>query len=327
MLSNEHMDTLIARDIEGTISPAEKRELADWLRREPANQAYYDALKDTWDLTADAFHEMPEPDTAANWERFSQKIAAEPVAAPLKVASRNRGRWLAAAGVAAILATGIAFFLSRTEKTVTLAATEEKQRFTLPDGSQVYLNRHSTLRYNARFAENNRDITLEGEAFFDVAPDAAHPFIVHAGASQTEVLGTSFGIKAYEAQPVRLNVVTGKVAFSNPERKSNALVLTAGHAAVVESGKDPAAEEAADLNFTSWKDDRLVFRHTPLSAAFAAMEEYFGITIRIEDSSIGSLEYKGTFDKPVADSIFKVIAEATQLKIVEESEGVYSVRK
>lgn len=327
MLSNEHMDTLIARSIEGSLSPAEKRELADWLRSDPANQAYYDALKDTWDLAADAYHEMPEPDTAANWERFSQKIAG-PAPAPLKVASRsNRSRWMAAAGVAAILTVGIAFFLTRSAATVTLAATEEKQRFTLPDGSRVYLNRHSTLRYNARFAENNRDITLEGEAFFEVAPNAAHPFIVHAGASQTEVLGTSFGIKAYEAQPVRLNVVTGKVAFSNPGRKSDALVLTAGHAAVVESGKDPAAEATPDPNFTSWKDDRLVFHHTPLSAAFAAMEDYFGITIRIEDSSIGSLEYKGMFEKPVADSIFKVIAEATQLKIVEESEGVYSVRK
>ncbi len=250
---------------------------------------------------------------------FLPKIA-EPAPAPLKVAHRGRNRWLVAAGIAAILATGT-FFLSRTDKTVTLAATEEKQLFTLPDGSKVYLNRHSTLRYNNRFADNNRDITLQGEAFFDVVPDAKHPFIVHAGASQTEVLGTSFGIKAYGEEPVRLNVVTGKVAFSNTERKSDALVLTAGHSAVVKTGKDPEAETGSDPNFTSWKDNRLVFHHTPLSATFAAMEDYFGITIKIEDPSIGSLEYMGTFDQPNADSIFKVISTATQVKIVEESEG------
>lgn len=326
MLSNEYMDTLISRDIEGTITGAEKRELAGWLQEDPANQAYYEALKDTWDLTAEAWNGIPEPDTAANWERFSQRIA-EPAPAPMKVAHRGRGRWLAAAGVAAILATGIAYFLSAGDNTVTLAATTEKQLFTLPDGSKVYLNRNSTLHYNERFAQNNRDITLEGEAFFDVAPNATHPFIVHAGASQTEVLGTSFGIKAYGEHPVRLNVVTGKVAFSNPTRKSDALVLTAGHAATVQADKDPEAEKVADPNFTSWKDNRLVFNHTPLAATFSAMEEYFGITIRIEDASIAGMEYQGTFSSPNVDSMMKVIAASTNVRIVEESKGVYVISK
>ncbi|WP_341838333.1 FecR domain-containing protein [Chitinophaga pollutisoli] len=326
MLSNEYMDTLIARDIEGTISGAEQRELADWLQEDPANQAYYEALKDTWDLAADAWTEVPEPDTAANWERFSQKIAV-PEPAPLQVAHRGRGRWLAAAGVAAILATGIAFFLTQSDKTITLAATAEKQLFTLPDGSKVYLNRNSTLQYDERFAENNRNITLEGEAFFDVAPNAAHPFIVHAGASQTEVLGTSFGIKAYGEQPVRLNVVTGKVAFSNATRKSDALVLTAGHAAEVRAGKDPQAVTDTDPNFTSWKDNKLVFNHASLAATFSAMEEYFGITIHIEDSAIAGMEYMGTFSDPNLDSMMKVIAASTEVKIVEESKGVYKVSK
>ncbi|MGE7773700.1 FecR family protein [Chitinophaga sp. NPDC101104] len=326
MLSNEHMDTLIARDIEGTISGAEKQELTGWLREDPSNQAYYDALKDTWHLAADAWNEMPEPDTAANWERFSQKIeTAAP--AQLKVAHRGRSKWLAAAGVAAIIATGITIFFNRSDKNVTLAATTEKQLFTLPDGSKVYLNRHSTLQYNERFAQNNRDITLQGEAFFDVAPNETHPFIVHAGASQTEVLGTSFGIKAYGEEPVRLNVVTGKVAFSNANRKSDALVLTAGHAATVQADNAPKAETATDPNFTSWKDDRLVFQHVPLSATFEAMEDYFGITIKVDDPSLADLDYMGTFDQPDVDSMFKVIAASTNVKIVEESKGVYSVRK
>lgn len=323
MLSNENMDTLIARDIEGTISGAEKRELAAWLQESPANQAYYDALKDTWDLTAEAWDEMPEPDTAANWERFSQKIA-EP--APMKVVHRGRGRWLAAAGVAAILASGIAFFLTRSSDTVTLAATSEKQTFTLPDGSKVYLNRNSTLRYNERFAQNNRDITLEGEAFFDVAPNEAHPFIVHAGASQTKVLGTSFGIKAYDAQPVRLNVITGKVAFSNQEKKGDALVLTAGHSAVVKANEDPEAITEADPNFTSWKDNKLVFRRSSLASTFSAMEEYFGIEIRIEDSSLSGIEYNASFSNPGLDTMMKVISQTTGVKIVEESKGIYVVR-
>ena len=197
MLSNEHMDTLIARDIEGTISGAEKQELAGWLREDPANQAYYDALNDTWDVAADAWHEMPEPDTEANWERFSQKIAtAEP--APLKVVHRGRRTWLAAAGIAAVLATGITFLPSPVPiKTVTLVGYHRETAFHPARRQQGISQPPFTLQYNERFAQSNRNIRLEGEAFFDVAPSAAHPFIVHAGASQTEVLGTSFGIKAY----------------------------------------------------------------------------------------------------------------------------------
>lgn len=323
MLSNDHIDTLIAREIEGEISAEEMAQLQSWLEADPANQAYYEALKDTWDLTADAYSGMPEPDVERNWQRFSENLAAPE---PLRVVTRRNSWWrLAAAAVVILAAAGLAFTLLQRGKETVLTAEADKKTFTLPDGSLVYLNRHSQLSYNTGFGNNNRTVKLEGEAFFDVAADAANPFIVAAGASQTKVLGTSFVIKAYNDKPVQLDVVTGKVAFSGKKGEKGALVLTAGNTAILQPDKEPQQVQNGDPNFMAWKENRLYFNNMPLYKTLTAVENYFNVRFVVTDSSLLTLNYTGTFNNPSLAEVLDVISKAAEVKISEEGKDVYRI--
>lgn len=326
MLNNDHIDTLIAREIEGEITTAERAQLEDWLQQDVANRQYYEALKDTWSLAADAYKNVPEPDVEANWQRFTRTTLDAP--SPLRVAAKRNTWWrLSAAAVVVVAAAGLAFALLKGAGTTTLSAGADKKEVILPDGSKVFLNRNSQVSYNKDFAKTNRSVTLEGEAFFEVTADAGRPFTVKAGASQTRVLGTSFVIKAYEHKTVQLNVVTGKVAFSGKSGDAGALVLTAGHTAILQSDKAPQQVQNTDPNFMAWKENRLAFRKVPLYKALTAMEDYFNVRIVVTDSSLLNLDFNGTFENPGLQELLEVISKAADVKVTEEGQGVYRISR
>lgn len=328
MFNNDHIDALIAREIDGEITAAERAELQAWLQADAANRDYYEELRRTWDLTGEG-PDAPEPDVALNWQRFQQRMEQQEVPAPLRVVSPRRNWWrLAAAAVVIIAAAGLAFtFLSDTGSNTTITAEADKKEVTLPDGSRIFLNRNSQISYRKGFGSSHRKLELQGEAFFDVAPDAANPFIVSAGASQTQVLGTSFVIKAYEHKTIQLNVVTGKVAFSGQQGHKDPLVLTAGHMAILQPNKDPQQIENGDPNFMAWKENRLHFSNVPLNRTLSTLEEYFSVRFIAADPSILTLTYTGTFDHPGLQEVLDVISAAAHVTFTEEEKGVYRISR
>lgn len=334
MFNNDHIDVLIAREIEGDISAAEQAELQTWLQADAANRQYYEALRKTWDLAGEAADDAPEPDVIMNWQRFQlqmqqQGTEQQEVPAPLRVVTPRRNWWrLAAAAVVIIAAAGLAFTLFTINAgTTIITAAADKKEVTLPDGSKIFLNRNSQISYRKGFAAGHRNVKLEGEAFFDVVPDASNPFIVSAGASQTQVLGTSFVIKAYEDKTVQLNVVTGKVAFSGQQKDEDALVLTAGHTAILQHNKKPQEIQDADPNFMAWKENRLHFSNIPLNRTLNTLEEYFSVRFIAEDASILMLTYTGTFDHPTLQEVLDVISTAAHVTFTEEEKGVYRISR
>lgn len=328
MINNDHIDALIAREIAGDISKAEQAELQAWVQEDVANRQYYTAMKQTWDLTADAFDDAPEPDIEMNWQKFSHQMDAP---ASLKVVhSAKRNSWwkLAAAAIVIIAAAGLVFTMVNQGGTTVITAEADKKEVILPDGSKVFLNRNSQISYKKGFAANHRLVQLEGEAFFDVKPDASNPFIVTAGVSQTQVLGTSFVIKAYENKTIQLNVVTGKVAFSDKQGPEEALVLTAGNTAILQSNKKPQQIENADPNFMAWKENRLVFNNVPLFQTLSTLEEYFDVKFIVTDSSLLNIKYSLTgTDNPSLPRVLEVLSATLHITIKEESKGVYKVSR
>lgn len=324
MFNNDHIDALIAREIEGEITAAERAELEAWLQADEANREYYDALRETWDLAGEA-PDAPEPDVTLNWQRFRQKIDAPVI--PMHTVTTRKSWWrLAAAAVVIIAAAGLAFTLLSGGGTTVITAEADKKEITLPDGSRVFLNRNSQITYQKGFAANHREVELEGEAFFDVVPDAANPFIVSAGASRTQVLGTSFVIKAYEHKTIQLNVVTGKVAFSGQQGHKDPLVLTAGNAAILQN-KEPRRIQDGDPNFMAWKENRLHFSNIPLNNTLSTVEEYFSVRFIVDDPSILTLTYTGTFDHPTLKEVLDVIGTAAHVTFTEEEKGVYRISR
>jgi ferric-dicitrate binding protein FerR (iron transport regulator) len=204
-------------------------------------------------------------------------------------------------------ATGYFVFFRHPEIKV-ITQTREKKTVTLPDGSRAYLNQQSTLTYTAGFTGNKRAVHLQGEAFFEVTGQSAKPFVVYASHTQTQVLGTSFDVKSYEASQVEVAVVSGKVAFSNQNNQQQRLVLSGGNKGVLQAAQTLQQMPIEDPNFIAWKENRLSFQDTRISDVIHTLESYFDVHIVLADTDMARLRYNGTFDPEQLENIDAVLA-------------------
>ncbi|MDG3581186.1 MULTISPECIES: FecR family protein [Galbibacter] len=174
----------------------------------------------------------------------------------------------------------------------------EKRNITLPDGSSVFLNAGSKLVYPREFKKEQREVRLEGEAFFEVVHRPEHPFVVLAGNVRTEVLGTSFNIRSYKGDAQeRISVATGKVMVSSNElKKDRQVVLLPNEQAIYQSGH----MDKKKVNISralAWKNGILVFEQTPLDQAAIMLERWYGVRIVIKNKALNKCTVTGEFYK------------------------------
>jgi len=323
----DHIETLIARDIDNSLSPEEKEMLQAWLNEDNANRQYYDALKQTWALTGNAPADFI-PDTEKNWQAFRQHITPAP-ARSIFYTYRYALRIAASVVLLAGAATVYFLFLRQPQVTVSTLA-HEKKTVTLPDGSKAYLNQHSKLSYAANFKGSERAVHLEGEAFFEVTQHTAQPFVVYAAHTQTQVLGTSFDVKSYNAGQVEVAVVTGKVAFSKRNNQQERLLLESGSRGVLNNTQALRQMPIDDPNFMAWKENRLSFQDTRLGDVITTLENYFDVHITLTDSDMARFRYNGTFDPEQlgnVESVLEVICPTMSLRWIKNANGSYTLHK
>jgi ferric-dicitrate binding protein FerR (iron transport regulator) len=148
----------------------------------------------------------------------------------------------------------------------------------LPDNTTVYLNAESELTYPVAFPAAPREVYLTGEAYFSVRRDESRPFIVHAGPARVEVLGTTFGVRAYDDEPtVQAVLESGSVRFHAGDR---ALLLSPNTRALYD--KDNAALEllpAVPARYLGWKEGRFVYDNAPLEEILRDMSRWYPVDI------------------------------------------------
>lgn len=174
------------------------------------------------------------------------------------------------------------------------AASDENKVIQLSDGTKVWLNSSSKLEYPQAFdASSPREVSLTGEAFFEVAKAADWPFIVHTGAVKTTVLGTAFNIKAYPGmQNISVSVKHGKVAVS----KGNQTLATLEskqelRVALGEKTSAPAEEVTLSSKVAGkWKDGYLDYEDETIASVIADLERFYGIRISLRDKTLANEE-------------------------------------
>lgn len=169
----------------------------------------------------------------------------------------------------------------------------------LPDGTHVWLNAGSTLQYPIRFG-NNRQVNLNGEAYFDVVSDAGKPFTVRSGKLVTKVLGTAFNIKAYSQEDrVAVSVERGKVVVSDSARALATLASREQLSYSISSGK--SALEKADLeSILAWRKGELRFNAMRLKDIVAVLERWYDVKIQFENRTLSDCVYSAAFENTVA---------------------------
>ena len=235
--------------------------------------------------------------------RFSAARSWPLLQVRLKRTTLRRTLWMRVAGAAAVVLLCIAGWQTyeglRPIEMTTVTAQAETRTVVLPDRTEVILNRYSTLTYPKDFRrETRREVSLQGGAYFEVAKNPSHPFVVETGEVQVEVLGTHFNVEAYPRdREVRTTLLEGSVAVSLRDR-SQRLVLAPNERAVYHktSGRlmqEPLADAADDI---SWSRGQLNFRSQPLREIVRQLANAYQTDIRIADPTLAEYRLTATFD-------------------------------
>ncbi len=167
----------------------------------------------------------------------------------------------------------------------------------LSDGTIVSLNSGTSLRYPEQFGLNgNRDVYLTGEAFFEVAKDKMHPFIVHANQADIEVLGTTFNVSAYPENPtVNSTLIEGSIRMSEAANSTNAILLEPNQMATWQNNsKKLAVKEVDPAFYVAWTKGELAFKDTPFSIIAKIIQRTYDVEIINENSDLAKQNFTGT---------------------------------
>jgi len=177
----------------------------------------------------------------------------------------------------------------------------KQTRLELSDGTVVWVNAGSTLSYPTRFAASKRELTLEGEAFFEVSHDAKRPFTVRVKGLDIKVLGTAFNVNTFGAA-VKTALVRGKVALN---AGSKSLVLLPGDLGSYQQGRE-LSKEVSDLKvYTAWKDDEIYFDNSTLEEIAFRLKREYNLSFNFESPELAKLHF--TIDMPKGASIQTVL--------------------
>lgn len=273
---------IIIRYLDGSASLNEKKHLMEWLQSSVANRNDFVEIRDLW-LSCDAALSN-EAEINIALERLRNRIHHS------STGKRMRSKWQQIAAVILLLISiGYTIYTKHTaDRTNTdiqiqnqlITAIGSKGHFVLPDSSVVWLNSGSKLIYPEHFDKNNRTVTLEGEAYFQVREDKTKPFVVKAGEMDIEVLGTSFNVSNYPVSTVVETVLlTGSIkATMHSINKEEILAPDQLLSYQKETGK-------TEINTTSskyhidWIKDRLVFDNDRLTDVIISLEGWYAVQI------------------------------------------------
>lgn len=175
-------------------------------------------------------------------------------------------------------------------------------RIVLADGSEVWLNAASSLRFPLRFSDSLREVYVKGEAFFRVAKNEKQPFIVHSDAADIRVLGTSFNVHAYHSGKAIVSLVEGAVKTRMQGRQTET-TLKPGLEAVIDTAQRTQVRQFKSANTLAWMKGIYYFHDTPLSEIGEVLQRWFGLTLVYSDPSLAKLPVTGAIEKnqPLTD--------------------------
>ena len=298
-LATASLKAVLNKYIQGTATPAEIQQVEQWY----ASFTEEDILLDP--------HEK---------ERLHQQILSgviQHIQAPPR--TRNIYWWSAAAVVfIAVTITGL-YTINRKQPSIAAAQlistpAGERKQVTLSDGTVIHLNAATELTIPGDFGSTQRRIILSGEAFFDVAPDPAHPFIIASANLNTTVLGTSFNIRAYKGQQeYDIAVISGKVKVTDAQtNRSLADSLTAN----VQLAYNPLTREAVINHLPegmagAWRRNIFYFNNSTLAEIGAELQRQYNIPVIVSGAGKDKGHYKISFSREPLSEVLKVLAGLT----------------
>lgn len=198
----------------------------------------------------------------------------------------------------------------------------QRAQLTLQDGTEVWLNAQSTLKYPSRFSKKQRKVEVVGEAFFDVVTDSKRPFIVGTPQVNLEVLGTQFNIYSYsEVDYVETTLIEGSLKVADKLNVNNSAILKPNEQLVIHDGVFTISH-VYNKEHLLWKEGVYSFDNERLIDLIKKLEIYYDVTIEIEDPEIFDLKYTGKFrQRDGIDEILEILQIIQPFKIVKDRDN------
>ncbi|CAM4240104.1 FecR domain-containing protein [Zobellia roscoffensis] len=277
---------------ENRLSEKRKQEVIKWLLKNPKRQQQYHTIKAKY--VAD---KLKKSQNGSSDSLYKPKIY----------------KYLGYAAILIVLLS-VAFLyqpsdnLVETEHATSLMVSTsigENRTIELSDGTVITLNANTSLSYPSTFTDDTREVTLQGEAFFNVTHDANKPFVVKTDdGMRIHVLGTSFNVKSYpEDFNMETTLVTGKVRVIE-EKDNKTVVLNPSQRATYLKKEDKIIIDKVDIkNYTAWREGKLVYDETPIREVIGDLKRKYKVSIAVASPEIMNYKYTGTFDNLTIEEI------------------------
>lgn len=320
------MKEIIVKYLEGRASVAEQAELLEWLRIKK-NRIDFSNFSLVWKNGLD------EQQFPANSEEIWNKIQARLLQKSFnrwqKTSKTNQFFRIAAIFFFLVSLGSFAYFFTNVETktpeyyTNVIAENGHISKVELPDGSVVWLNSGSKISYSNSFASSNRNITLTGEAYFQVTKNKKLPLVVSSGELQVKVLGTQFNVSAYpECGEISVVLESGSVELLNPNMKSNQLNLKPGERAVFnKTGKNLQVSNVNTSKFTSWKNGIVNIYNQTLEEVAERLETRYNQKFILDDD-VKNYRYTFTIKNESLDEIIQLMEKITPIKAEQKNDTI-----
>lgn len=315
------MKSIIKKYLSGKSSEEEQKDLLQWIRREE-NLNEFQRIKQEW--TTEVRKETIPSEFVQDWKTIQNKMMAQ-----LQQEVQQKQRTLnffryAAIFMVLIAVPALLYIFSQNQPAAPLVYTTvaadygQISKAVLPDSSVVWVNSGSSIKYNNQFSASNRDIELNGEAFFEVTRNADLPLIVTNSGLKVKVLGTEFSVSAYPEEPnIHVILEKGKVELTSVSNTRFRQEMKPGEMATFSKTKNELALATVNTSlYTSWKDGLINIYNLPLSELVIKLEKRFNQKFLV-DEQIKDVPYTFTIKNEDLSSVLSLMEKITPVEAIQ----------
>lgn len=313
----DHIKQLLIDYLSGTLSGKDRDRLEHWMKEAPEHRNLVKEISGIWQVSS-ILKDKPDFDANEAWTNVLQAISVKkktPVFSIIRLKP-----WLRIAAML-ILAFSLGIiskgYWEKDTSDVTMLvemSTPDKSKayITLPDSTRIWLNSGSNVRYSKNYGVSERDIQLEGEAYFVVAKNRELPFIVHTSGITVQALGTMFNVRSYpEDNKVETALEEGSVlltAHSVDGKEVTSVTLTPNQVASYLKGENHfTVENAPSAQYTTWKESRWTIRKEPLGNFFKMLESRYHVTLTYPADKLQQHTFSGTIVNETLEEVLDMV--------------------
>ncbi len=325
MYTNKNIEpdyNILAKHFAKETSLSEIKAIEEWVSQSEANKKCYDRMYYLWlQSSAKQFHQKVNVDEA--WQKMQKKIhhhiatqQENSTDKNISIYRRTAYRFLQLAAIVVIGLIIRQFFVDKpnTEYKKYMAKAQVEE-IILPDKSIVQLSELSEVAYPEQFADDKREVKLNGEAFFKVSADKARPFIIEANFAQIKVVGTEFTVRAFKNKDVvEVDVKSGTVELYSNKAKDKSLVLHKGESGILRNTEIKAIKQKKK-NVAAKK---IIFNETTLEDVVATLKAAYDVDIKFKNNKLKQHKFSLVMYNIGIDSVMNALREENEQLIIKK---------